>query len=63
MIAGILFWAVIIYGAIYLLSRLAKNSSGVNAKQETPIEILKKRYARGEIDAEEFAKRKKDLES
>ena len=31
-------------------------------KEETAIDILKERYAR-EIDAEEFARRKKDLES
>lgn len=63
MMIGIVFWAAIIYGMIYLFSRFAKNSFGVDAKQETPIEILKKRYAKGEIDAEEFARRKKDLES
>mgnify|MGYP001600958123 CR=1 FL=1 len=63
MIVGVVFWAAIIYGVVYLFSRFAKNPFGVDAKRETPIDILKRRYASGEIDAEEFAKRKKDLVS
>ena len=63
MIVGVIFWAAIIYGVVYLFSRLAKRPCGVNEQLETPVEILKKRYARGEMDAEEFARRKSDLES
>jgi len=40
-----------------------KRSSKDVREEETPLEILKRRYSKGEIDAEEFARRKKDLES
>ncbi|MDA8423158.1 MAG: SHOCT domain-containing protein [Nitrospiraceae bacterium] len=63
MIVGILFWAAVLYGIFILISRLARGTGISGGKDETPTEILKKRYARGEIDAEEFARRKKDLES
>ncbi|WP_217988315.1 SHOCT domain-containing protein [Aliifodinibius salipaludis] len=38
-----------------------KNSGQNNQNKETPMEILKRRYANGEIDEEEFNKRKKEL--
>jgi putative membrane protein len=66
---GLLFWTLVIYGIFRLISILTNRSSapikpeGPSGKEETPLEILKRRYAKGEIDAEEFAKKKKDLES
>ncbi len=54
-----LFWlallVLVIVAIVYLVSRITGRS------QESPIEILKKRYARGEIDKEEFERMKKDL--
>ncbi|MDA8213103.1 MAG: SHOCT domain-containing protein [Clostridia bacterium] len=64
---GIAFLVVIIlvvFGVYYFSSRLVKTpiDSLKIRKYETPIGILKKRYASGEIDAEVFARLKKDLE-
>lgn len=56
----IAFWALVILGIVYLVKALAGRSAA-SFKEETPLDILKKRYARGEIDQEEFIKRKKDL--
>jgi putative membrane protein len=59
----IVFWVLVIAGIVYLVKTIAGGRSSTFSKEETAIDILKKRYARGEIDAEEFSRRKKDLES
>ena len=62
----ILFWGLIIWG-IFALVRgatghgyLGRGHSGHGEK--TPSDILKERYAKGEINKEEFESKKKDLE-
>ncbi|MCK4572270.1 SHOCT domain-containing protein [candidate division WOR-3 bacterium] len=51
---------IILVGVIvYLIITSQKKLEG---KDETALEILKKRYAKGEITKEEFKKIKKDLE-
>lgn len=59
-----LFWILIIV-ALVLVLRAAFGGGGNpmgGPPQETPLEILKKRFARGEIDEEEFERRRKELE-
>lgn len=61
-IGMVIFVGLIIWG-IAALSRGAGVSccSGSSNQSESTIEILKKRYARGEIDKKEFEDKKKDL--
>ena len=49
----------------YLVGRndKIKRSSKDVREGETPLEVFKRWYSRGEIDDEEFAMRKKDLKS
>ena len=54
---------VLVGVGIYFLLQVAKSKGSDGATIETPLDILKKRYARGEIDKEEFDRKKKDLES
>jgi len=56
-----LFWVAIILLIIWLYKQIT--SAPGAAKAETALDILKKRYAKGEIDREEFERVKKDLES
>ena len=45
---------------IYLMAKYGKEN--YKEEKETPLEILKKRYAKGEITKEKFEEMKKDLE-
>jgi len=63
---GIFMWIIflIVIGvAIYLIVQATKSKGLESPFRETPLEIAKKRYAKGEITKEEFEKIKKDLES
>ncbi|MCR4328264.1 MAG: SHOCT domain-containing protein [Patescibacteria group bacterium] len=56
-----LFWALIIAG-IVMIVRWATSVSGSNVHRKgLALEIVKERYAKGEIDRKEFEEKKKDL--
>jgi len=59
-IFAILFWILLILGIVYLI-KLIGGGAKRGEKEETAIDILKMRYARGEIGKEEFEKIKDDL--
>ena len=64
MILSFIFTALFIAGIIILIIWLVKrvNSSGLGqASNNDAIEILKKRYAKGEINKKEFESLKKDI--
>ena len=57
-----IFWIAAIVGVIFLVRWVVQQSRPVEGKlEESSLELLKKRYARGEIDKEEFEQKKKDL--
>jgi putative membrane protein len=57
----ILFWLLILGGLVLLVSHLVRKDETPARREETPLEIAKRRYASGEIDGEEFERIKQSL--
>ena len=62
MFIGIIFWILIIAGVVWLVIKLTKNNQNNQDHKHDPLEILKARYAKGEIDKKEFEDMNKELE-
>jgi len=58
----ILFWGVFIVGIVALVRWLAGGSSPGRADRNRAADIVRERYARGEIDRQEYEQKMKDLE-
>jgi putative membrane protein len=59
----LLFWGAIIGGVALLVAATSRQSTQRVDERESPLDILKRRYASGEIDREEFERMKELLSS
>jgi putative membrane protein len=58
----VIFWVLIIVAIVALIRWIAvQNRPAPSQKEESALDILKKRYARGEISKEDFEEKKKQL--
>ncbi len=59
-----LFWALVIGGVVFLIGRLVRQGSQTSqgGSQDSAMDILRQRYARGEITKEQFDQLRRDLE-
>jgi len=64
---GVFMWLILIILvgliAYFLLEQRRKDENNVKSTPETALDILKKRYARGEISKDEFDRMKDDIDS
>ena len=65
---GWLFWLIILGVIVWAVIKISGNArrSGPShdlSQSESPMDILKKRYARGEISKEEFEQMKRDIQN
>lgn len=55
----IVIWAAIIFFVVWLVREARGGAQGENGK--SALEILKERYAKGEIERKEFEEKKRDV--
>jgi len=58
------FWIILVIGIGWAIWKFGKGSNDLTIfqKEEKPLDILKRRFAKGEIDKEEYEERKAELE-
>ena len=61
-IFAILFWALVILGIVALV-RWLFYTQGIGTPGKRPLDILKERYARGEITPEQYEQMRRDIET
>jgi putative membrane protein len=63
MLFQLLFWLVIIFLIVWGVKQLAGRSQNSNqlTRKDNALEILRERYAKGEIDKQQFEAKKRDL--
>lgn len=58
----VVFWGLVIVGIVALTRALSDRSAPVQPKEpEAPIEILRRRYAAGELTKEQFEEMKRNV--
>lgn len=60
-LGGIVLWLVVAAIVIVIIVAIVGGSKTSTEGRETPLDILKKRYAKGEISKQDFDKIKKDI--
>lgn len=56
-----LVWIILLIVIVYFIIKLLSNGTNSRGGRETPLEILQKEFAQGNISEEEYLKRKKHL--
>ena len=61
MLMMVLFWGAIIFGVVWLIRGSARPGSGASeprARRESPVEVLERRFAEGEITEDDYRARR-----
>jgi len=60
---GWLLWILLIMGVVWVLTRAQSGRQSHQSQQrETPLDVLQRRYAEGELSTEEYEERKERLQ-
>jgi len=58
---SVLWWVILVVGIVLLVRLLRREPQAGAPPAETALDVLKKRYARGEIGKDEFEQKKRDI--
>ena len=58
-----LFWVLLVVAIVWVLAMISGSKNEPSKRQKTALEILEERYAKGEIDQQEFSQKRKDLDN
>jgi putative membrane protein len=58
---SVLWWVILGVGIVLLVRLLRREPQAGAPPAETALDVLKKRYARGEIGKDEFEQKKRDI--
>ena len=57
----VLFWGAVIWTVVWVVRRLSDRPQAESGEQPSALEIVRERYARGEISRDEFEQLRGDL--
>ncbi len=57
-----IFWILLIVAIVWAVKAAGGSRNNPSEKRKSALDILKERYARGEIDQQEFEQKRKDLQ-
>jgi len=55
-------WIILIVAVFYIISRITRGGKSKNTNQVSALDILKKRYVKGEITKEQYDQMKHDID-
>lgn len=58
-----IFWTLIIVALLWFVAFATRRGGTPSPNEKSALEVLKERYAKGEIDRDEFEQKQKDLKA
>ena len=60
MIFLLIFWIAVIFGVVFVIQNLSGTDRSTS-RESRALDVLSERYAKGEIDREEYLRRRQDI--
>ena len=58
----LVFWLLVVIAIVVFVKWLGVRASAPGSRDKSPLDVLQDRYARGEIDREEYEEKRRDPE-